>query len=175
LRHHRKPENVKDYKFLDTLGNTVRLSQLFAGSADLILIHNMGVHCSYCTLWADGFNGLLKHIENRATLVLESPDLPTIQRKFAADRGWLFRTVSSRGTSFRRDMKYADAKNNPWPGISVFTRSKNGKITRASHASLGPGDNYCALWDLFDLLPAGWSGDPSSDGETIDYFYSKIR
>jgi predicted dithiol-disulfide oxidoreductase (DUF899 family) len=35
------------------LQGTVRLSELFAGKADLILIHNMGTTCPNCTLWAD--------------------------------------------------------------------------------------------------------------------------
>src|SRR6516162_6332847 len=32
----------------------------------LFVIHNMGAGCRNCTLWADGFNGMLRHIENRA-------------------------------------------------------------------------------------------------------------
>src|SRR5437660_1814645 len=39
-------------------GNTpVSLASLFGEHEDMIVIHNMGVWCAYCTLWADGFNG----------------------------------------------------------------------------------------------------------------------
>jgi predicted dithiol-disulfide oxidoreductase (DUF899 family) len=175
LRRRRAPERVRDYTFTDTFGASVRLSQLFGDKNELLVIHNMGVKCSYCTLWADGFNGVLKHLENRLTVVLESPDDPRVQRKFAADRGWLFRIISSRGSSFRKDLGYTDGKNNPWPGLSVLVRSKDGKITRVSHTGLGPGDNFCVVWDILDLLPKGWSGNPGDDGADIDYFYSKVR
>ncbi len=174
-RRQRTPEPVRNYTLTDTFGAPIRLAQLFGAKNELLVIHNMGVKCSHCTLWADGFNGVLKHLENRVAVVLESPDDPRVQRKFAADRGWLFRMVSSRGTSLRKDLGYADAKNNPWPGLSVLTRTKDGKITRVSHSGLGPGDNFCVVWDIFDLLPKGWSGNPADDGAQIDYFYSKVR
>ena len=54
------------------------------GSKDrLLLIHNMGAKCSYCTLWADGINGILSQLENEVSVVLVSPDLPDLQRRFA--------------------------------------------------------------------------------------------
>ena len=52
-----EPQEVQDYEFTNTEGK-VRLSELFGQHEDLILIHNMGVSCSYCTLWADGYNGI---------------------------------------------------------------------------------------------------------------------
>ena len=48
-----EPQPVDDYTFASTKG-PVRLSQLFGGKRDLIVIHNMGTHCPNCTLWADG-------------------------------------------------------------------------------------------------------------------------
>ena len=56
-----EPEEVADYP-LATLQGTMRLSELFAGKADLILIHNMGTICPNCTLWADGLNGIYHHL-----------------------------------------------------------------------------------------------------------------
>jgi len=47
-----EPEEVADYQ-MATLHGPVRLSELFAGKADLIVIHNMGTTCPNCTLWAD--------------------------------------------------------------------------------------------------------------------------
>src|SRR6516164_9513796 len=60
----------------------------------------MGASCPYCTLWADGFNGLLPHIENRAAFVVASPDDPQAQEKFKASRGWRFPMVSHRDSTF---------------------------------------------------------------------------
>ncbi len=52
-----EPEEVRDYEFATT-GKTVLLSELFADKDDLFVIHNMGSKCPYCTLWADGYNGI---------------------------------------------------------------------------------------------------------------------
>src|SRR6266545_843481 len=72
-----EPKEVGDYTFA-TRDGPVRLSQLFGDKASLFVIHNMGASCPYCTLWADGFNGFLPHIENRAA----SPSRrPTIRRR----------------------------------------------------------------------------------------------
>src|SRR5262249_60250171 len=64
-----EPEEVKDYEFATGKG-PVRLSQLFGGKDYLFVIHNMDAGCPYCTLWPDGFNGFLPHIEDRAAFVL---------------------------------------------------------------------------------------------------------
>jgi predicted dithiol-disulfide oxidoreductase (DUF899 family) len=40
------------------------------------------------------------------------------------------------------------------PGVSVFQR-QGAKIVRVSEASFGPGDDFCTVWHLFDLLPGG--------------------
>ena len=45
------------------------------------------------------------------------------------------------------------------PGISVFKRD-GGRILRASDTAFGPGDDFSAIWHVFDLLPGGvgdWS------------------
>ncbi len=49
-------EVVEDYKLYGPGNKSVKLSQLFGDKEDLIVIHNMGTDCSYCTMWADGFN-----------------------------------------------------------------------------------------------------------------------
>ncbi len=159
LRRKVPREPVSDYAFKDASGKAVKLSQLFGKKDDLILIHNMGTGCSSCTMWADGLNGLLAHLENRAAFVVESMDAPEKQKKFAHSRKWNFRMVSSQGTPFRQEMGYAGPKDNsPWPGVSTFTRDKQGRIFRVADTSFGPGDNFCVIWDLFDLLAQGVNG-----------------
>ncbi len=44
--------------------------EMFGDKKQLLLIHNMGQGCRYCTLWADGFNGFLKHLESVMSVVL---------------------------------------------------------------------------------------------------------
>lgn len=150
-----EPEEVRDYEFATAAGK-VRLSQLFGDKEHLFVIHNMGAGCPYCTLWADGFNGALPHLENRAAFILSSPDAPETQEKFKASRGWRFRMVSHRDTSFAADMGYR-GENGWMPGVSVFRRYGD-KILRVSDTGFGPGDDFCAIWHFFDLLPEGAGG-----------------
>ncbi len=37
---------------------------------------------------------------------------------------------------------------------SVF-RKEDGKVVRVADAEFGPGDDFCAVWQLFDLIPEG--------------------
>jgi len=157
LRRSVPPEKVKDYELTASNGEKIRLSQLFGDKKELFVIHNMGRACPYCTLWADGFNGVVKHLENRASFVLSSPDSPEIQTAFAKSRNWEFRMVSTQGSTFARDLEY---QGDDWlrPGTSVFTKNEKGEIFRVSSAEFGPGDDYCQVWHLFDLLPKGADG-----------------
>jgi len=158
-----EPQAVKDYRF-QTCEGEVALSTLFGDKNTLFVIHNMGTGCNHCTLWADGFNGVLHHLEDRAAFAFSSPDDPATQAAFAASRGWRFRMVSHRGSSFADDMGYRrDGKW--WPGVSVFKRA-DGRILRVSDAGFDELDDFCAVWHLLDLLPegkAGWAPKRSYD------------
>jgi predicted dithiol-disulfide oxidoreductase (DUF899 family) len=148
-----EPEIVRDYEFA-VPGGTVRLSALFGDKRDLIVIHNMGVSCVHCTLWADGFNGLYEHAATRAAFVVSSPDSPQVQRQFADGRGWRFPFVSHAGTTFASDMGYRSASGGWLPGVSVFQLDGR-RILRVADAGFDTGDDFCALWRIFDLLPDG--------------------
>ena len=151
-----EPEKVADYTFASPTGS-IRLSELFGAHDDLMVVHNMGRACPACTLWADGYSGLHAHLSSRAAFVVSSPDSPDVQQAFAGGRGWKFAMVSHQGTSFAADMGYV-AENGGWrPGISVFRR-QGATIQRVSDAPLSPGDDFCALWHFFDLLPDGAAG-----------------
>jgi predicted dithiol-disulfide oxidoreductase (DUF899 family) len=154
-----EPQEVKDYEFANTDGS-VRLSELFGDHEDLIVIHNMGVACSYCTLWADGYNGIHQHVVSRAGFVVSSPDSPNVQKKFAESRGWEFPMVSHADSSFAADMGYVSTKGGWMPGVSVFRRDGDA-IMRVSDTGFSPGDDFCAIWHFFDMLPGGvgeWPG-----------------
>lgn len=147
------PQEVKDYT-LQSASGPVKLSELFSGKPDLIVIHNMGKGCAYCTLWADGFNGAHQHLENRAGFVVVSPDPPDMQREFAQGRGWKFRMASGQGSTFIEDVGFRGEKG--WkPGVSTFYREKGGKIVRIAKAPFGPGDPFCGVWHLIALLRDG--------------------
>lgn len=155
LQSSMEPQAVEDYNF-QTPDGPVTLSDLFGDKDTLFVIHNMGTGCSYCTLWADGFNGVADHLQNRAAFVVSSPDSPGTQATFKASRNWTFRMVSDQGTSFAEDMGYK-GEQGYMPGVSVF-KKKDGAIVRVSDTSFGPGDDYCAVWHLFDMIPEGADG-----------------
>jgi len=152
LKRELAPKAVEDYALKNPEG-PVTLSELFGDKRDLIVVHNMGASCPYCTMWADGFNGVLPHLENRAAFVVVSPDQPKTQKAFAAKRGWKFRMVSGRGSKFAKDMGFIEG-DNPLPGVSTF-RKTGRKITRVASAPLGPFDPFCPVWHFFALLAGG--------------------
>ncbi len=158
LKRNALNEEVEDYDFKDWYGNRMKLSELFGNRKDLILIHNMGKECRYCTLWADGFNGLLPHLESRAAFVVTSPDDPELQQEFANGRGWKFKVVSCKDSSFSKDMGFQDKNGRYMPGYSVFSKLEDGKLTRRSKDWFGPGDDYCSVWHFFELLQDGIDG-----------------
>jgi predicted dithiol-disulfide oxidoreductase (DUF899 family) len=143
---------VSDYELLTPDGKTIHLSDLFGDKKELILVHNMGRKCPYCTLWADGFNGIFHHLESRAAFVVSTPDAPEVIKEFAETRGWKFRMVSTRPSSLKKDLGFEDDKGYYHPGVSTFQKDENGIIRHVAKAMLGPGDDFCSVWYLFDLL-----------------------
>lgn len=150
-----EPEDVRDYELAVPDGK-VTLSSLFGDKDTLFVIHNMGHGCSSCTMWADGFNGVYHHLRDRAAFVVSSPEAPEEQRSFAASRSWRFPMVSTVGTTFAEDMGYRP-NGRSMPGVSVFKR-RGGRIVRVADTGFDRGDDFCAVWNLFDLLPEGPAG-----------------
>jgi predicted dithiol-disulfide oxidoreductase (DUF899 family) len=151
-------EEVGDYVFKAHDGSEVKLTEMFDAHNDLILVHNMGRGCKYCTLWADGFTGFTKHLENRAGFVVISKDDVEIQKDFYQGRGWNFKMYSSFGTTFNKDMKFENETGGQMPGVSAFHKDESGKIYRTGYTWFGPGDDFCAVWPMLDLLKDGQAG-----------------
>jgi predicted dithiol-disulfide oxidoreductase (DUF899 family) len=156
-RRRRVPEPIADHE-VGTSEGTRRLSELFGAHDDLLLVHNMGRTCPYCTLWADGLVGLLPHLATRAAVALLTPDTPAVQRTFAASRGWPFVMASDPTRVVARDLGFATEDGQSLPGVSALHRAPDGSLTRSGRAEFGPGDDYCAVWPLFDLLRGGAEG-----------------
>jgi predicted dithiol-disulfide oxidoreductase (DUF899 family) len=144
--------SVADYELHGWDGPT-RLSALFDGKDELIVVHNMGAGCDHCSMWADGFNGVLPHIRERAAFVVASHDPVEAQKKIAAKRGWQFKMVTAAGSTLFKDLGFAD-KTGLYPGASTFRRTKTGKIKNVASTMFGPGDRFCSVWSFFDMLPA---------------------
>jgi hypothetical protein len=65
--------------------------------------------------------------------------------------------VSHQGTTFARDMGYRSRSGRLLPGISAFQRERD-RIVRVSDAAWSPGDDFCSLWHVLELLPDGPAG-----------------
>ncbi|WP_075619663.1 DUF899 family protein [Paenisporosarcina indica] len=154
LRKSVPEQKVENYQFVTSDREEVSLHDLFQEKDELILIHNMGHSCSYCTMWADGFNGIYEHLIQKAAFVLSSPDTPEVQEDFAASRGWKFLMVSTKGTTFKQDLGF-EKDGYYMPGVSTFRKDVEGNIYHHAKAPLGPRDDYNVVWHLFDLLPSG--------------------
>lgn len=143
---------VPNYTF-STLDGDVTLLDLFGDNNRLLLIHNMGQGCRYCTLWADGFNGFLPHLESAMSVVLVSKDLPDLQRTFASSRNWRFRLASHGGGDYIQEQSVSVGESNT-PGAVVYERNGD-RITRKNAAEFGPGDLFCSMWNLLGMAGFG--------------------
>ncbi|WP_282605660.1 DUF899 family protein [Pelagibius sp. Alg239-R121] len=157
LRRAESDREVPNYAFETTSGETSLLA-LFAGRERLLVIHNMGQGCRYCTLWADGINGVLDHLEDAMAVVLVSKDPPETQRRMALDRGWKFRMASHGGGTYMAEQCALGEYSN-YPGASVYER-KGSKIVGRGRTAFGPGDLYSPVWHflgLAGLSEADWT------------------
>jgi len=139
---------VGDYTF-ETLEGRVTLADLFAGREMLLAIHNMGQACRYCTLWGDGINPFLPHLESAMSVVMLSKDPPEVQRRFASSRHWRFRTASHGGGAYIVEQTAMAGADN-MPGVVLYERDGD-QIYRKNSSVFGPGDLYCTMWNLLGL------------------------
>jgi predicted dithiol-disulfide oxidoreductase (DUF899 family) len=146
----------------------VRLSELFDDpDKPLLLMHFMygkkqAEPCPMCTMWADGYDGLVPHIAQRASFaVLVAGDVAAF-RRYARGRGWRhLRIVSAGDSAIKADLHFEDAEGAQNPGVSVFVKRGDDLVCSYSvSAYLGGGeyngmDLLCPTWHFFDLTPEG--------------------
>jgi predicted dithiol-disulfide oxidoreductase (DUF899 family) len=98
----------KEYVFEGQDGKQT-LSELFDGKSQLIVYHFMfdpswEAACLHCSFWADNFNGIIVHLNQRDVTMIAVSRAPYC--KLAAYRkrmGWDFKWVSSCDTDFNFD------------------------------------------------------------------------
>jgi len=152
LRQAEVGSEVRNYSFA-TQGGATSLLELFGEQDTLLLIHNMGQGCRYCTLWADGFNGFLPHLESAMSVAMVSRDEPELQRQFANSRGWRFLMASHSGGEYMTEQSVTEGAGN-MPGAVVYTRDGDA-IRRKNAVVFGPGDRFCSAWNLLALAGLG--------------------
>jgi len=158
LRKQWQPEAVIDYTLLNHQNQPINLYSLFDERNELLVVHNLGKSCVYCTLWADEINGIRLPLADRAPFVVVSPDAPEVQKEFAASRNWQFYMLSAQENSFIKDLGFEKDTESYLPGVSTFKKTDEG-VFRVNYDFFGSGDTYCSVWHLLDLLPNkvnGW-------------------
>jgi|LakMenE18May11ns_1017448.scaffolds.fasta_scaffold9593243_2 predicted dithiol-disulfide oxidoreductase (DUF899 family) len=148
-------KEVENYSFRDKDGGLITLFDMFQHHDELIVVHNMGKSCPYCTLWADGLSSSTPHIQNRCGFALVSPNDYQTMSEFAANRDWKFPYYSGAETNFISDMGFSfqteDGKTRYTPGYTTFVK-KEDKIYRVACDLFGPGDFYSPIWPMMDML-----------------------
>ena len=147
----------------------LRLSELFeAGGQPLILMHFMygksqTSPCPMCTSWADGYDGILPHLEQKARFAVFVAGDPGRFDAYARSRGWKnLRVVSAGDSDLKRRLGFETEDGAQHPGLSVFTRNDAGEIVHfySQSASLGEHgfrgmDLLNPLWHFLDATPEG--------------------
>jgi len=149
---------INDYTLYSKEGEPVQFYSLFGDKDELLIIHNMGKGCNYCTLWADGFNGTVNHFKSRTNWALVSPDEPTVLKQFAESRNWNFDVYSCKDSTFKKDLGFVLENGSTAPGFSVFKKDTTGKVIHYAYDWFGPGDYFSSIWHFMQYLPNGNNG-----------------
>ncbi|HEY6657533.1 MAG TPA: thioredoxin family protein [Nitrososphaeraceae archaeon] len=159
------------------------LSELFDGRSQLIVYHfmydpNWAVGCPSCSFWADNFNDIIVHLNQRDVTLIAISKAP--YSKIAAYKkrmGWDFKWVSSYDTDFNFDYHVSftqeelakkkafynfisqDPRTSEREGISVFYKDLSDKIFYTYSAYARGIDILNNTYNYLDLVPKGRDED----------------
>ncbi|MDJ0785500.1 MAG: DUF899 family protein [Myxococcota bacterium] len=147
----------------------VKLSELFDESdKPVVLMHfmyggSMSSPCPMCTCWADGYDGVLPHLEQKVHFAVFIAGDPGLFGAYARARGWKnLRVVAAGESDLKRRLGFENEEGGQQPGVSVFTRNEAGEIVHfySQSAFYGePGfrgmDLLNPLWHFLDVTPEG--------------------
>ncbi len=172
----------EDYAFEGPDGRET-LSRLFDGRSQLVVYHFMfhpdwDAGCPHCSRWADNFNGIIVHLNQRDVTMVAVSRAP--YAKLAAYRkrmGWSFKWLSSHGNRFnfdyhvsftpeeveRKQAFYNFAVQDPFvaerEGVSVFHRDSQGRMFRTYSTYARGIDMLNVDYQYLDLVPKGRDED----------------
>jgi predicted dithiol-disulfide oxidoreductase (DUF899 family) len=168
---------AKSYVFEGPDGKET-LSDLFAGSSQLIVYHFMfdpswDAGCKSCSFWADNFNGIDVHLKHRDITFLAISRTPYSKLQAYRKRmNWTFKWVSSFGSDFNFDygvsftpeqlatntlQNYGSSKppGEETVGISVFYKDASGQIFHTYSCYSRGVDMLNGAYNYLDLTPKG--------------------
>ncbi len=159
------------------------LSELFTAECNTLIVQHLmfspdsDAACPMCSMWTDGFNAVVRHVEQRTSFVVIAKTQLDKLRTWGQDRGWdRLRLLSSYDNSFNADFGVELAPDRQLPALSAFRCGSDGSIMHCyttvgslverHHRAM---DLFTPVWNLLDLLPEG-RGDwmPSHDYEAND-------
>jgi predicted dithiol-disulfide oxidoreductase (DUF899 family) len=172
----------KEYVF-DGPNGKESLSELFDGRSQLIVYHfmydpNWDVGCPSCSFWADNFNDITVHLNQRDVTLIAISKAP--YSKIAAYKkrmGWDFKWVSSFDTDFNFDYHVSftqeelakkkafynfisqDPRASEREGVSIFYKDPSGKIFHTYSAYERGIDILNNTYNYLDLVPKGRDED----------------
>jgi predicted dithiol-disulfide oxidoreductase (DUF899 family) len=168
----------KEYVFEGPSGKQT-LSELFDGRSQLIVYHFMfdpswEAGCPSCSFWADNFNGIIVHLNQRdVTMVAVSRAPYSKLAAYHKRMGWDFKWVSSYESDFNLDYDvsftpeelvkkeafYNFGIQDPFSpereGVSVFYKDSAGKVFHTYSAYARGIDMLNVAYHYLDLVPKG--------------------
>jgi predicted dithiol-disulfide oxidoreductase (DUF899 family) len=169
---------TKEYVFEGPDGKQT-LPQLFDGRSQLIVYHFMfdpswDAGCPHCSFWADNFNPVIVHLNQRDTTMIAVsrtpyPKLAAYQKRM----GWNFKWVSSYGSDFnfdyhvsftpeelaKKEAFYNFARQDPGiperEGTSVFYKDAAGRVFHTYSTQARGLDLQNTAYNYLDLTPKG--------------------
>ena len=167
----------KQYVFVGENGRET-LSDLFGSRSQLIVYHFMyepdwEIGCRGCSFWADNFNGITAHLNQRDVTLVATSRAPLVKLQAQAKRfGWSFKWVSCVDDDFNRDFNVWFAPNDlqrgeasynygsekvtgpSKPGISAFF--KDGGHIFHTYSTYARGlDMFNTAYHYLDIAPKG--------------------
>jgi predicted dithiol-disulfide oxidoreductase (DUF899 family) len=169
---------TKEYVF-DGRDGREGLSDLFAGRSQLVVYHFMfhpedKAGCPHCSLRADGFNGVVAHLNQRdVTMVVVSRAPYSKLAEYQKRMGWSFKWVSSGGSDFNFDYQASftpeetatkralynftirDPQAREREGHSIFYKDENGAVFHTYSCYDRGNDKLNIHYHYLDLVPKG--------------------
>jgi len=172
----------KEYLF-DVPNGKQTLSDLFDGRSQLIVYHfmydpNWDAGCPSCSFWADNFNGIVVHLNQRDVTMMAVSKAPYSKiGEYKKRMGWDFKWVSSYDNDFNFDYHVSftaeelrekkafynynlqDTHSPEREGVSVFYKDTAGHVFHTYSAYARGIDVLNVAYHYLDLVPNGRDED----------------
>jgi predicted dithiol-disulfide oxidoreductase (DUF899 family) len=138
------------------------LAELFEGRSQLIVYHFMfdpswEAACLHCSFWADNFNGIIVHLNQRDVTMIAVSRAPYSKLEAYRKRmGWDFKWVSSCDTDFNFDYHVSFTPEElEREGVCVFYKDSAGRVFHTYSAYARGIDMLNVAYYYLDLVPKG--------------------